>query len=81
MKLSDLPRLYAEHFGDASQLTGCLVGDISEAEAKRIVTTIWLPCLATPKAPRRTYTIRDHSSRERVIERTFEGRTEGDLEQ
>ena len=79
MKLSDLPRLYAEHFGDASQLTGCLVGDISEAEAKRIVTTYLAALPGNPKAPRRTYTIRDHSSRERVIERTFEVDTEGDL--
>ena len=77
MKLSDLPRLYAEHFGDASQLTGCLVGDISEAEAKRIVTTYLAALPGNPKAPRRTYTIRDHSSRERVIERTFEVDTEG----
>ena len=79
MKLSDLPRLYAEHFGDASQLAGCLVGDISEAEAKRIVTTYLAALPGDPKAPRRTYTIRDHSSRERVIERTFEVDTEGDL--
>ena len=79
MKLSDLPRLYAEHFGDASQLVGCLVGDISEAEAKRIVTTYLAALPGDPKAPRRTYTIRDHSSRERVIERTFEVDTEGDL--
>ena len=79
MKLSDLPRLYAEHFGDASQLVGCLVGDISEAEAKRIVTTYLAALPGDPKAPRRTYTIRDHSSRERVIERTFEVDTEEDL--
>ena len=79
MKLSDLPRLYEEHFGDASQLAGCLVGDISEAEAKRIVTTYLAALPGDPKAPRRSYTIRDHSSRERVIERTFEGDTEGDL--
>ena len=79
MKLSDLPRLYAEHFGDASQLAGCLVGDISEAEAKRIVTTYLAALPGDPKAPRRSYTIRDHSSRERVIERTFEVDTEGDL--
>ena len=79
MKLSDLPRLYAEHFGDASQMAGCLVGDISEAEAKRIVTTYLAALPGNPKAPRRTYTIRDHSSRERVIERTFEVDTEGDL--
>ena len=79
MKLSDLPRLYEEHFGDASQLTGCLVGDISEAEAKRIVTTYLAALPGDPKAPRRSYTLRDHSSRERVIERTFEVDTEGDL--
>nr|WP_314661398.1 insulinase family protein [uncultured Porphyromonas sp.] len=79
MKLSDLPRLYAEHFGDASQLAGCLVGDISEAEAKRIVTTYLAALPGDPKAPRRSYTIRDHSSRERVIERIFEVDTEGDL--
>ena len=79
MKLSDLPRLYAEHFGDASQLVGCLVGDISEAEAKRIVTTYLAALPGDPKAPRRSYTIRDHSSHERVIERTFEVDTEGDL--
>ena len=79
MKLSDLPRLYEEHFGDASQLAGCLVGDISEAEAKRIVTTYLAALPGAPKAPRRSYTIRDHSSRERVIERTFEVDTEGDL--
>ena len=79
MKLSDLPRLYAEHFGDASQLAGCLVGDISEAEAKRIVTTYLAALPGDPKAPRRSYTLRDHSSRERVIERTFEVDTEGDL--
>ena len=79
MKLSDLPRLYEEHFGDASQLAGCLVGDISEAEAKRIVTTYLAALPGDPKAPRRSYTIRDHSSRERVIERTFEVDTEGDL--
>nr|WP_314773950.1 insulinase family protein [uncultured Porphyromonas sp.] len=79
MKLSDLPRLYEEHFGDASQLAGCLVGDISEAEAKRIVTTYLAALPGDPKAPRHSYTIRDHSSRERVIERTFEVDTEGDL--
>ena len=79
MKLSDLPRLYAEHFGDASQIAGCLVGDLSEAEAKRIVTTYLAALPGNPKAPRRTYTLRDHSSRERVIERTFEVDTEGDL--
>ncbi|WP_455109022.1 M16 family metallopeptidase [Porphyromonas sp.] len=79
MKLSDLPRLYTEHFGDASQLAGCLVGDISEAEAKRIVTTYLAALPGDPKAPRRSYTLRDHSSRERVIERTFEVDTEGDL--
>ena len=79
MKLSDLPRLYEEHFGDASQLAGCLVGDISEAEAKRIVTTYLAALPGDPKAPRRSYTLRDHSSRERVIERTFEVDTEGDL--
>ena len=79
MKLSDLPRLYEEHFGDASQLAGCLVGDISEAEAKRIVTTYLAALPGDSKAPRRSYTLRDHSSRERVIERTFEVDTEGDL--
>ena len=79
MKLSDLPRLYAEHFGDASQIAGCLVGDLSEAEAKRIVTTYLAALPGNPKAPRRTYTLRDHSSHERVIERTFEVDTEGDL--
>ena len=79
MNLSDLPRLYAEHFGDASQIAGCLVGDLSEAEAKRIVTTYLAALPGNPKAPRRTYTLRDHSSRERVIERTFEVDTEGDL--
>ena len=79
MRLSDLPRLYAEHFGDASQIAGCLVGDLSEAEAKRIVTTYLAALPGNPKAPRRTYTLRDHSSRERVIERTFEVDTEGDL--
>jgi len=79
MKLTDLPRLYAEHFGDASQIAGCLVGDLSEAEAKRIVTTYLAALPGNPKAPRRTYTLRDHSSRERVIERTFEVDTEGDL--
>ena len=79
MNLSDLPRLYTEHFGDASQIAGCLVGDLSEAEAKRIVTTYLAALPGNPKAPRRTYTLRDHSSRERVIERTFEVDTEGDL--
>ena len=79
MKLADLPRLYAEHFGDASQIAGCLVGDLSEAEAKRIVTTYLAALPGNPKAPRRTYSLRDHSSRERVIERTFEVDTEGDL--
>ena len=79
MKLSDLPRLYEEHFGDASQMAGCLVGDISEAEAKRIVTTYLAALPGDPKAPRRSYTLRDHSSHERVIERTFEVDTEGDL--
>ena len=79
MNLSDLPRLYAEHFGDASQIAGCLVGDLSEAEAKRIVTTYLAALPGNPKAPRRTYTLRDHSSHERVIERTFEVDTEGDL--
>ena len=79
MRLSDLPRLYAEHFGDASQIAGCLVGDLSEAEAKRIVTTYLAALPGNPKAPRRTYTLRDHSSHERVIERTFEVDTEGDL--
>ena len=79
MNLADLPRLYAEHFGDASQIAGCLVGDLSEAEAKRIVTTYLAALPGNPKAPRRTYTLRDHSSRERVIERTFEVDTEGDL--
>ena len=79
MRLADLPRLYAEHFGDASQIAGCLVGDLSEAEAKRIVTTYLAALPGNPKAPRRTYTLRDHSSRERVIERTFEVDTEGDL--
>ena len=79
MRLSDLPRLYAEHFGDASQIAGCLVGDLSEAEAKRIVTTYLAALPGNPKAPRRIYTLRDHSSRERVIERTFEVDTEGDL--
>ena len=79
MKLADLPRLYAEHFGDASQIAGCLVGDLSEAEAKRIVTTYLAALPGNPKAPRRTYTLRDHSSREHVIERTFEVDTEGDL--
>ncbi len=79
MKLADLPRLYAEHFGDASQIAGCLVGDLSESEAKRIVTTYLAALPGNPKAPRRTYTLRDHSSRERVIERTFEVDTEGDL--
>ena len=79
MNLSDLPRLYAEHFGDASQIAGCLVGDLSEAEAKHIVTTYLAALPGNPKAPRRTYTLRDHSSRERVIERTFEVDTEGDL--
>ena len=79
MKLADLSRLYAEHFGDASQIAGCLVGDLSEAEAKRIVTTYLAALPGNPKAPRRTYTLRDHSSHERVIERTFEVDTEGDL--
>ena len=79
MNLHDVRRLYEEHFGDASQLAGCLVGDISEAEAKRIVTTYLAALPGDPKAPRRSYTIRDHSSRERVIERTFEVDTEGDL--
>ena len=79
MKLADLPRLYAEHFGDASQIAGCLVGDLSEAEAKRIVTTYLAALPGNPKAPRRTYTLREHSSHERVIERTFEVDTEGDL--
>ena len=79
MNLADLPRLYAEHFGDASQIAGCLVGDLSEAEAKRIVTTYLAALPGNPKAPRRTYTLRDHSSHERVIERTFEVDTEGDL--
>ena len=79
MNLADLPRLYAEHFGDASQIAGCLVGDLSEAEAKHIVTTYLAALPGNPKAPRRTYTLRDHSSRERVIERTFEVDTEGDL--
>ena len=79
MKLADLPRLYAEHFGDASQIAGCLVGDLSEAEAKHIVTTYLAALPGNPKAPRRTYTLRDHSSHERVIERTFEVDTEGDL--
>ena len=79
MNLHDVRRLYEEHFGDASQMAGCLVGDISEAEAKRIVTTYLAALPGDPKAPRRTYTIRDHSSRERVIERTFEVDTEGDL--
>ena len=62
MKLIDVRRLYEEHFGDASQMTGCLVGDISEAEAKRIVTTYLAALPGDHKAPRRTYTIRDHSS-------------------
>ena len=79
MNLHDVRRLYEEHFGDASQMAGCLVGDISEAEAKRIVTTYLAALPGDPKAPRRSYTIRDHSSRERVIERTFEVDTEGDL--
>ena len=79
MKVHDVRRLYEEHFGDASQLAGCLVGDISEAEAKRIVTTYLAALPGDPKAPRRSYTLRDHSSRERVIERTFEVDTEGDL--
>ena len=79
MKVHDVRRLYEEHFGDASQMAGCLVGDISEAEAKRIVTTYLAALTGDPKAPRRSYTLRDHSSRERVIERTFEVDTEGDL--
>ena len=79
MNLHDVRRLYEEHFGDASQMAGCLVGDISEAEAKRIVTTYLAALPGDPKAPRRSYTLRDHSSRERVIERTFEVDTEGDL--
>ena len=79
MKVHDVRRLYEEHFGDASQLAGCLVGDISEAEAKRIVTTYLAALPGDPKAPRRSYTLRNHSSRERVIERTFEVDTEGDL--
>ena len=79
INLHDVRRLYEEHFGDASQLAGCLVGDISEAEAKRIVTTYLAALPGDPKAPRRSYTLRDHSSRERVIERTFEVDTEGDL--
>jgi len=79
MRHADLERLYKEHFGDASQFVGCLLGDLSEAEAKRLVTTYLAALPGDPQAARRTYKVVDHSSRERVIERTFEADLSGDV--
>ena len=78
MRHADLERIYKEHFGDASQFTGCILGDLSEAEAKRLVTTYLAALPGDPKAPRRSYKVFNHNSKEQVIERTFEADIAGD---
>lgn len=79
MRHADLERLYKAHFGDASQFAGCLLGDLSEAEAKRLATTYLAALPGDPKAPRRSYKPFDHSAQDAVIERTFEVDLPGDV--
>lgn len=79
MRYADLERIYREHFGDASQFTGCLLGDLSEAEAKRLVTTYLAALPGDKSAPRRSYKLFDHNAKDAVIERTFEADLPGDV--
>lgn len=84
MRFADLDRLYKEHFGNAAHFNACLVGDLSEAEAKRLVTTYLAALPGDAQQPRKDFTeadyaARDFTSKERVIEREFVVETPGDM--
>ena len=84
MRFNDLERLYKEHFGNAAHFNACLVGDLSEAEAKRLVTTYLAALPGDTKQPRKDFTpadyaARDFTSKERVIDRNFVVETPGDM--
>ena len=84
MRFNDLERLYKEHFGNAAHFNACLVGDLSEAEAKRLVTTYLAALPGDAKQPRKAFTpadyaARDFTSKERIIDRQFEVDTPGDM--
>lgn len=79
MRYDDLARLYKEHFGDASQFAGCIVGDLSEAEAKRLVTTYLGALPGNPKSKKRDYIVRDQAASDKDIVREFSADIEGNI--
>ena len=84
MRFNDLERLYKEHFGNAAHFNACLVGDLSEAEAKRLVMTYLAALPGDTKQSRKAFTTadyatRDFTSKERIIDREFVVNTPGDM--
>lgn len=84
MRFADLERLYKAHFGNAAHFNACLVGDLSEAEAKRLVQTYLAALPGDAQQPRPTFTeadyaARDFTSKEQVIDREFITDTPGDV--
>ncbi|MCI7309742.1 MAG: insulinase family protein [Prevotella sp.] len=78
MKHEDLPRLFAQQFGDASQYVFTLVGDLSEEQARQLAEKYLanLPTVENSK-PREAKEL-DFSSKQQEIKRVFTVERQGE---
>lgn len=79
MRYEDLSPLFDRSFGNAGRFKFCLVGDLPEAEARRLATCYLAALPGTPDSSARPLHSLDFSSPERIISRTFVADTDGDV--
>lgn len=79
MKYQDLKRLYKERFGNAADFTFCIIGDMPEEEAKRLVETYIASLPGIPGSPKERPKELDYSSPEKQIIREYNTIIEGDI--
>lgn len=78
MRLEDLPRLFNDRYGNAGDFTFCLVGEIPEPEAKRLILR-YIGSLPGQAGKAETYKMHDLSSPEQKIIVELEEKIDGDI--
>lgn len=78
MRLADLPRLFNDRYGNAGDFTFCLVGELGEAEAKKLILDYISSLPGKPGKPE-SYKMHDLSSPEAKIIFELEEKIDGDI--
>ena len=78
MKFADVARLFNDRFGNAGEFTYCVLGDISEAEAKDLITRYIASLPGQPVAQREKVRYMDFSASDMEIVKEFYVEKEGD---